>query len=117
MQINPADNAVKFINQLSLSTGQGEKFRLRDWQEAIVRKLFGTLRPDGKRQYRTAFLMLPRKSGKTELASALGLYSLMSERGAGQVIGAAVGREQAGLIFNAMRSMVMADDALRKSAR
>jgi phage terminase large subunit-like protein len=113
MPTNPASRAVKFINQLTLSTGHGEKLRLRPWQESIVRKLFGTLNPDGTRQYRTAFLMLPRKSGKTELAAALGLYSLMSDRGrGGQVIGAAVGREQAGLVFNVMKNMVLSDEKL-----
>ena len=113
MPTNPASRAVKLINQLTLSSGHGEKLLLRRWQASIVRKLFGTLWPDGKRQYRTAFLMLPRKSGNTELAAELGLYSLMSDRGrGGQVIGAAVGREQAGLVFNATRNMVTSDAKL-----
>ena len=58
-----ADRVVKFISNLTHAKGSwaGQPFRLREWQEKIVRQLFGTLRDDGQRQYRTALLMLPRK--------------------------------------------------------
>jgi phage terminase large subunit-like protein len=59
--------AVGFINKLTHAKGReygGQPFALRPWQEDIVRRLFGTLTPAGKRQYRTALLMLPRKNGK-----------------------------------------------------
>ena len=42
----------------------------------IVKQLF-TTRKDGRRQYRTCLLMLPRKNGKTELAAALAIYFLL----------------------------------------
>ncbi len=62
----------------------GMPLRLRPWQQGIVRRLFGTLRPDGRRQYRQCYIWIPRKNGKTELAAALALYTLIGdgERGA-----------------------------------
>lgn len=63
--LDPGDRAVAFINKLT-HTGDfaGKPFELRPWQADIVRRLFGTVRPDGLRQYRKAFLALPRKQGK-----------------------------------------------------
>lgn len=42
----------------------GEPFLLEPWQQAIIGNLFGWKRPDGTRRYRTAFIYVPRKSGK-----------------------------------------------------
>ena len=76
-----ADRVVAFVSNLTHAKGSwaGQPFRLREWQEEIVRQLFGTLDADGMRQYRTALLMLPRKNGKTELAAALALYGLLGD--------------------------------------
>lgn len=112
---SPADRAVRFINNLSHSSGDfaRESFRLRPWQERIVRTLFGTLKPNGKRQYRTCLLMLPRKNGKSELAAALALYGLLGDgENAAQVYSAAADRDQAALVFNAAVTMVRADPEL-----
>ena len=72
--------AVRFINNLPHTKGAcaGHPFALRAWQERIVRRLF-RMRKDGRRQYRTALLMLPRKNGKTELAAAIALYGLFGD--------------------------------------
>jgi phage terminase large subunit-like protein len=48
----------------------GQPFILQDWQwERIIKPLYGTLNPDGSRQYRTCLVMLPRKNGKSTLAA------------------------------------------------
>lgn len=114
--MSPADRAVKFINNLT-HTGDfnGEPFRLRPWQEKIVRRLFGTVRADGQRQYRKAFLALPRKQGKTELAAAILLYLLLGTGKRGQTLYSASGdRAQAALIFRAAASMVRNDPTLHR---
>lgn len=106
---------MRFINNLTHSSGDSARdpFALRPWQEQIVRKLFGTLKKDGKRQYRTCLLMLPRKNGKSELAAALALYGLLGDgEKAGQVYSAAADRDQAALVFNAALAMVRADPEL-----
>lgn len=115
-----ADHVVAFIEGLTLSTDSiashaGEPFVLRPWQQRIVRELFGRMRADNKqrRAYRTAFVALPRKNGKTEVCAALALYGLIGDgvKG-GQVYSAAAEREQAALVFNAAQAMVEHDPEL-----
>lgn len=107
-----ADRVVEFINKLTHSSGDyaRQTFKLRPWQERIVRELFRTDARSGKRRYRTALMMFPRKNGKTELAAALALYFLFGDGELGaQVILAAADREQAGHVYNAAVAMVRAD--------
>src|SRR5690348_8699584 len=97
-----ADRAVRFINNLTHTGGnnEGKPFELRDWQDDIIRRLFGTLKPDGTRQYETCFLFLPRKQGKTELSAAIMIYCLLGQGKRGQEIySAAADRRQAAKLF------------------
>ena len=66
-----ADYAVAFIECLSHTKGTwaGEPFELIDWQEQIIRDLFGILKPNGYRQFNTAYVEIPKKNGKSELAA------------------------------------------------
>lgn len=70
-----ANFAVTFIEQLCHTKGTwaGKKFKLLDWQEQIIRDLFGTLKPNGYRQFNTAYIEIPKKNGKSELAAAVAL--------------------------------------------
>ena len=51
-----ADFAVMFIEQLTHTKGTwaGKPFELIDWQERIIRDLFGVLKANGYRQFNTA---------------------------------------------------------------
>lgn len=49
-------------------------FYLLPWQKSLVRELFGWQREDGTRLYRRAYVEAPRKSVKSMLAGAIGLY-------------------------------------------
>lgn len=73
-----ADLALRFFGALRQTKGKwaGQPLALLPWQERIIRDLFGTLRPDGKRQYRTAYIEIPRKAGKSTLSAAIALYLL-----------------------------------------
>ena len=51
----------------------GKKFELLDWQEQIIRDLFGILKSNGYRQFNTAYIEIPKKNGKSELAAAVAL--------------------------------------------
>lgn len=110
-----ADRAVRLINQLTHTKGPfaAETFNLRPWQEhQIVRPLFKT-RKDGKRQYRTCLLMLPRKNGKSELAAALAIYFLLFDGEIGaEVYSAAADKDQAALVFNVAAQMIRNDPEL-----
>jgi len=70
-----ADYAVAFIENLCHTKGTwaGKPFELIDWQEQIIRDLFGTLKPNGYRQFNTAYIEIPKKQGKSELAAAVAL--------------------------------------------
>ena len=105
-----AQKAASFINALKHSTGEfaGKNFQLMPWQQKrIIEPLFGTLRPDGTRQYRTCYVEVPRKNGKTELGAAIALYLLFNDNEPGaQVYSAAGDRQQASLDFNAASPMI-----------
>lgn len=61
-----ADYAVEFIQCLTHTKGvwAGTKFELIDWQEQIIRDVFGTVKPNGYRQFNTAYVEIPKKNGK-----------------------------------------------------
>ena len=44
---------------------------LLPWQEQLIRDIFGIVKLDGYRQFRTAFVEICKKVGKSELAAAL----------------------------------------------
>ena len=70
-----ADYAVNFIQCLSHTKGTwaGKPFDLIPWQEQIIRDIFGILKPNGYRQFNTAYIEIPKKQGKSELAAAVAL--------------------------------------------
>jgi phage terminase large subunit-like protein len=112
--MNRAARAIQIINNLTHTKGPfaGQSFNLRPWQVTILRKLFKT-RKDGRRQYRTCLLMLPRKNGKSELAAALAIYFLLfdGEMGA-EVYSCAADKDQAALVFNVAAQMIRNDPEL-----
>lgn len=105
-----AEHAVRFIEKYCTHVkGElgGKPFILEEWQkDDIIRPLFGTMRQDGRRRYRTAYIEVPRKNGKSNLCAALALYMLCAdgERGA-EVISAAGDRSQARIVFDIAKGM------------
>ena len=61
-----ADYAVGFIESLTHTKGTwaGKPFKLLPWQEQLVRDVFGVLKPNGYRQFNTAYCEIPKKMGK-----------------------------------------------------
>ena len=93
-----ADYAVSFIEQLRHTKGEfyNQPFELIDWQERIIRDIFGTIRADGYRQFNTAYIEISKKSGKSELAAAVALYMLCADgEQRAEVYGCAADRDQA----------------------
>ena len=70
-----ADRAVQFIGCLRHTKGiwAGKPFVLLPWQEKIIRDVFGVVKEDGYRQFNTAYVEIPKKNGKSELAAAVAL--------------------------------------------
>lgn len=86
----------------------GKPFDLLDWQwNDIIAPLFGWRRPDGTRRFRRAWIEVPKKNGKSTVASGLALYLLLADGEAGaEVYSCAVDRDQAGIVFNEAANMV-----------
>jgi phage terminase large subunit-like protein len=109
--------ALAFIGLLRHSKAEwaGERFRLLPWQRTMLTQLFGTRRPDGLRQYRTAYIEIPKKNGKSEIAAAIALYMLCGDdEPAGEIYSAAVDKDQASLVFQAAATMVQIDPELSR---
>jgi phage terminase large subunit-like protein len=125
----------------------GKPFVLEPWQENdIIRPLFGTVDApagfpytdaewlaladdsperaewlpillDQPRTFRRAFIEIPRKNGKSELAAGVACYLLFADgEVGGEVYGAAKDKDQAEIVFNVARDMVNASPALTRKA-
>jgi phage terminase large subunit-like protein len=93
----------------------GHPFVLLPWQRALTERIFGTLQPDGRRQYRRVYLEVPRKSGKSVYAAGIALYLLVADREPGaEIVSAAADRHQAAIVFAQARAMVEANETLRR---
>lgn len=115
-----ADRAVTFIENLCHTKGKwaGTPFWLLPWQEQLIRDIFGIVKPDGNRQFRTAFVEICKKVGKSELAAAVALYLLYADNEpSAEVYGAAADRQQASIVFDVAKQMVEMALALMKRSK
>ena len=115
-----ADYAVSFIEELCHTKGTwaGKKFELIDWQEQIIRDLFGVLKPNGYRQFNTAYIEIPKKQGKSELSAAVALLLLCGDgEERAEVYGCAADRNQAKIVFDVAVDMVKFSPALMKRVK
>ena len=115
-----ADFAVAFIEALKHTKGRwaGKPFKLIDWQEQIFRDLFGTLKADGYRQFTTAYVEIPKKQGKSELAAAVALLLTCADgEERAEVYGCAADRQQASIVFEVAADMVRMCPPLAKRVK
>jgi len=113
-----ADFAVEFIETFcTLTKGRtaGKKVRLLEWQRDLVARLFGWKRKDGSRRFRTAYIEIPKKNGKSLLMSAIAIYMAVADGESGaEVYLAAVNSKQARIIFDECKKMILTSPALKK---
>lgn len=115
-----ADYAVSFIECLCHTKGTwaGKKFKLLEWQEEIIRDLFGVLKPNGYRQFNTAYVEIPKKNGKSELAAAIALLLCCGDgEQRAEIYGCAADRGQATIVFDVAADMVRMCPALNKRCK
>ena len=115
-----ADFVVKFIEQLCHTKGiwAGEKFELIDWQEQIIRDLFGIVKPNGYRQFNMAYVEIPKKQGKSELAAAIAIYLLCGDgEERAEIYGCAADRQNATIVFDVASDMIRMCPALAKRCK
>jgi len=115
-----ADYAVSFIECLCHTKGTWARkpFELIDWQEQIIRDLFGIKKANGYRQFNTAYIEIPKKQGKSELAAAVALLLTCGDgEERAEVYGCASDRQQASIVFNVAADMVRMCPALAKRVK
>lgn len=115
-----ADYAVAFIQELCHTKGTwaGKKFQLLDWQEQIIRDIFGTVKQNGYRQFNTAYIEIPKKNGKSELAAAVALLLLCGDgEQRAEIYGCAADRNQAKIVYDVAADMVRFCPALEKRVK
>lgn len=108
-----AAKVCRFVGKLSHTKGRwaakGERIKLEPWQVWLTFCIFGWVhKKSGMRRFRRAFLLIPRKNGKSLLAAAWGLYMLCAdgEHGA-EVYSGATSEKQAWEVFRPMRLMAL----------
>ena len=112
---------VTIISHLKHSKGEkaGKHIVLEDWQKKLIAILFGWQRKkaDGRwvRRFRTAFIFLPRKNGKTDLAAAMSVADMIiREEHGGEVAYFATKRDQAKLCYKAAKYMLDNNEDLKQ---
>jgi len=109
--------AIDFFSHLRHSKGEwaGSVFVLSPWQQFVIWSLFGWMRSDGRRRYRTAYIEVARKNGKSTLMAGVGLYLFVADKEPGaEIYCAATMRDQAKIIWSEARRMVQSSPSLRR---
>ncbi len=115
---NAAKVAIAFFSVLRHWKGEwaGQPVTLEPWQQFITWALFGWKRKrDGQRRFRTAYIEVPRKNGKTTWAAGVGLYLMTADGEPGaEVYTAATKRDQARIAHRDATEMVKRSPQLRQ---
>ncbi len=100
-----ADAACNFFEHILKHTADewyGKPFLLVPWQEEALSTIFGELDEAGNRLIEMAYLEVPKKADKSEMATGLALFVLLTTNTPGcQVYGAAAATRQALNVFRA----------------
>lgn len=85
----------------------GKPFLLEQWQHDFIHDLFGTMNDSGLRKYRTSYVQIPRKNGKSNLSAAIALAVLFVEKEPGaEIYCCASSRDQAKIVFDVAKQMI-----------
>lgn len=101
----PAERVCKFAQLLPHIKGDwaaaGMLIKLEPWQVFVLASIFGWVNPaTGKRRFRVADIIVPRKNGKSMLAAVIGLYQLGPDEEFGaEVYSGATSQDQAMEVF------------------
>lgn len=104
------------ITKESVAGRAGSRLILRDWQKDIIRNLYAT-DDDGQFVRSTALLGLPRKNGKSALASHLAVFDTLFGIQGGETYSVAATRDQARIVFGEAKRIIEAHEDLRKIAK
>lgn len=116
---NHAIDFIEFFCRQSKGKFGGQKLILEPWQKAMIATIFGIIhKTTGLRKYRTVFLVVGRKNGKSTLAAAIGLYAMIADGELGsEVYACATKKDQAKIIWLEAKRMVNKSPTLRKKIK
>jgi len=112
-----AKYAIEFAEYCRHSKGEwaGQRLTLSPWQAFVRGSAFGWLRTDGLRRFRVVYEEVARKNGKSTSAATVALKCLVADDEPGaDVFSAATKKEQARIVFDEARRMVMRSEDLQK---
>lgn len=109
-------NAIcKFAEKYCRLPETGKLIELQDHQRDMLRLTFGRLDDNGNRITRTLYNEIPKKNGKSALASIIALFMLCADNEkSAEVYSVAGSANQAHIIFDTAKKMVAASPALSK---
>jgi phage terminase large subunit-like protein len=113
-----AERVLQFFEGfLKHSKGEwaNKPLKLEPWQQFILWMLFGWKRLDGTRRFRTAYIEIARKNGKSTIGAGVGLYLLTADGEPGaEVYSAATKRDQAKITWLEAAKMARKSKVLSK---
>lgn len=112
--------AIAFFSVLRHYKGEwaGQVIELEPWQQFLLWVMFGWKRKDGTRRFRTAYLEVARKNGKTTVAAGIGLYLMVMDNEPGaEIYTAATKRDQAKIAHQAATQMVRQSPELKREIK
>lgn len=114
--VQAAARVVRFAEELRHVKGKWDnpKIQLQPWQKFVLGSIFGWKRVSTElRRFRTAYVQIARKNGKSTLGAIMGLYGLIADGEPGaEIYSAATTRDQARIIFNDAQQMVRSNEDL-----
>ena len=114
-----ANRVVKFSEELPHIKGSqyaGKKLEMMDWQCFILTTVFGWIDDNGNRRFKTAYIEVPRKNGKSTMSAPVALYLLSADGEPGaEVYSAATTRDQARIVWADAKHMVDRSPGLRSA--
>ncbi|HBC31625.1 MAG TPA: terminase large subunit [Clostridiales bacterium] len=118
--IKKANAPIDFVETFcrnSKGRWMGKPVRLLLWQKALLQAVYGFAdAKTGHRRAREVFVITGRKNGKSTFLAGLGVYGMLSEKGA-QVLCSANKYQQARIIFDEARNMVLQSPELSQIIR
>lgn len=117
-----ANHAIIFIERYckhSKGKWANKPVKLELWQKAFVAAIFGIINKETNfRRFKEALLIVGKKNGKSLLASAIALYMLVGDgEGGAECYSAATKKEQAKIIWQESKNMILKSPDLKKRIR
>ncbi|MBD1388437.1 terminase large subunit [Neiella sp. HB171785] len=115
-----ADRTIKFAGLCRHVKGplHGQPFKVEPWQAWILANIVGWKWADsGLRRFREVSIWVPRKNGKSFLASVIADYFLLADSSQHDIFSYASTSEQARIVFDAAKQMVGYSKPMKQRAQ